>query len=104
MRASWPGSWPSWWSRAANPASSASSTASAAGGVGRSCWSLAAVLVAELVVAQSLGQFGGVGGLDEVQVVDPGRRGGWGVDVGAGFAVDVAADPVRDRGPMARPW
>ena len=56
------------------------------------------MLVAELVVAQSLGQFGGVGGLDEVQVVDPGRRGGWGVDVGAGFAVDVAADPVRDRG------
>ena len=34
------------------------------------------VLVAELVVAQSLGQFGGVGGLDEVQVVDPGRCGG----------------------------
>ena len=62
------------------------------------------VLVAELVVAQSLGQFGGVGGLDEVQVVDPGRRGGGGSM--SGRALRWTWRPIRCgiAGPMARPW
>jgi hypothetical protein len=46
----------------------------------------------------AVGEFGGVLGLDQVQVVDPGpdRLGGCGV-VGSGLGVDVASDDVRDR-------
>ncbi len=49
-------------------------------------------------VLDSVGQFGGVLGLDQVQVLDPGPRRGWRCRfVGTGLGAHVPADDVRDR-------
>jgi hypothetical protein len=45
----------------------------------------------------------GVRGVDQVQVVDPGRRRGEGGLFGSGLGVSVAADGERDRAPKLRP-
>jgi len=57
-------------------------------------------VVDEVGVVDPAGQGGGVSVVDQLQVVDPGHRLGLvGVGgVGSGGGVDVAADPVRDRG------
>ena len=86
------GELPSWW--AVSRSSCCTARRSLAGRAAASLTPVSAV--AELVVVRA-------SAIEAERSRSRSARGRLGWGLGAGFAVDVAADPVRDRGPMARP-